>query len=134
MSLTHTITGLATLGVVAQLAIMTILPEPKPIEVHSLTYDSGVVTQDRTVRTYAPFFYASWSAKVTTLSGDPVGGCEGGGSWNYEPGRIAFDMPLGEWVGSDQCQLQPGEYRLVASWFWGADQETHKSDIFEVTE
>lgn len=135
MSVGHTITGLAALGLSAQLLITSILPEPQPIVVHSLDYKDGVVYQDRTVTTDGPFFYATWAAEVIYAStGDTVRGCAGGGSWNYEPGRIVADMSLDRWTNTDNCVLDAGTYQLVASWFWGADQEVHKSEVFEVTE
>lgn len=133
MSVGHTITGLAALGLGAQLLLTAILPDVKPITVHSLTYSEGIIEQDRTITTDAPFFYATWRAQIIDAgTGKAVPGCVGSGSWNYTQGRSAIAMPVKVWVGSDDCELTAGSYRPIAAWLWGSDQEVHRGEVFTI--
>lgn len=135
MSTGQTIAGLAALGVAAQVFITSLLPDPPPIEVHSLTYQNGIVHQDRTVNSDVPFFYSKWQAQVVyASSGVAVEGCTGYRAWNYQYGRTVDDKPLAEWVNAPGCTLSPGRYRLAASWFFGDAREFYRSEVFEVTE
>lgn len=135
MSFGYTITGLAGVALAAQLAIIAILPGPKPIQVNNLTYENGQIFQDRTVYTSADFFYAQWRAEIIDATTRmPVDGCTGAGAWNYKPGRIVIEMSLARWVGSDSCVLPAGSYRPVAAWFWGDDQEVHRGEVFTIEE
>jgi hypothetical protein len=137
MSMTHTIAGAGVVGLLISAAIGVVLPKPTPITIHSLTIDDGgVVTQDRTVITQSDAFFATWSAAVMDMaSGAPVEGCEGSGTFPYEPGRVAARMPLPRWVGSATCTfdaLPPGQYQLRAAWYWGGSQTAAVSPVFTV--
>jgi hypothetical protein len=110
------------------------IPEPKPIEVHSLHFDGSVMVQDRTVTTDGDVFFARWEAKlIDAYSGDLIPGCKGGAPWNYTAGHKVAEMPLEVWVGSETCtfeSLEPGAYKAVASWYWGTDQTSATSPAF----
>lgn len=86
---------------------------PPPIEVHSLTYDRGVIVQERTINTNGPWL-AIWDAQIMDVStGKAVPGCAGSGVWQYPPGDLVARVPLAEWVGAP-CKLGPGEYQPIA--------------------
>lgn len=109
---------------------------PQAIVVHDLHYENGHIVQDRTVSADGDYFFAGWRAQINYAStGSPVPGCQGDGQWNYPVGRREFNIPLSEWVGSDQCtpdSLDPAlDYVPVATWFWGSDQEVHTGGAFK---
>lgn len=121
-----------TFGITTALAfaIPPLFPDP-PIVVHSLVYDGGRVTQDRTVTSEGDTFYANWAAIVVDAAGIPK--CSGDGNWAYSVGRRGAEMSLSEWTGDKDCgsKLIPGQqYRLKASWFWGDDQTSATSAPF----
>ena len=134
MSATQTILGGVMLFTVATALIRSFAPEPLPMQVNSITYESGYVIQDRTNVTADPF-YASWAAQVIDEStGEKVSNCYGEGSFAYAPGNKVVRLSLAEWVGSPDCVLAPGRYHLAAAWYWGGNQVGAESDVFEVTE
>lgn len=136
MSFSQTLAGCAIMTSLCTLAIQTIAPAPHPLDVHALRYvhqdGQHYVEQDRTVRTDGPAFFAEWRAEVVSAdSGKQV--CGGRGAWNYEPGRGAFRMTLAKWTGDVGCTaLAPGDYFLRATWTWGADQTSARSEPFTV--
>lgn len=132
MSATQTVIGGGIFVTVASALIQLVAPDPAPIVLNSISYESGYVMQDRTVTTSEPF-WASWAAQVINAdTGEKVVGCFGEGSFAYEPGNKAARLPLQEWVGSDECSLSSGSYYLAAAWYWGDSQLGAKSDVFEV--
>jgi len=130
--------GAAVIGFL-QLAIINpikarLAPLPPPIIVHSLEYADGMITQDRTVSTDAPFV-AAWSAQIIdTKTGRAVSGCEGSGVWPYPSGRIAPSMSVAEWVGSDACELPQGKYQPVVTFQAGTWKDVTRGAVFEVME
>lgn len=127
----------AVLGL-GQLALTSILPEPKPITVHSLTYEGGAIFQDRTVTAEDEFFPAQWRAYVMDAATDkPIPECTGEGFWPYKTGRGTFELPLAEWTGNAACTVEflrsyGGEFYPVASWHWGNDFEKATGAVFSV--
>lgn len=127
----------AVLGL-GQLALTSVLPEPKPITVHSLTYQGGAIFQDRTVIAEDEFFPAQWRAYVMDADADkPIPECSGEGFWPYKTGRGTFELPLAEWTGNDACTVDflrsyGGEFYPVASWHWGNDFEKATGPVFSV--
>lgn len=109
---------------------------PPPIDVHEIRYDNGSVYQSRTVTSDSETFFAQWHAEVIDMrTGAAAPLCFGSGAWNYQSGHMVADMTLDVWTGSPLCRaenLLPGEYKLRASWFWGAETVTKSSDVFEV--
>lgn len=131
MSMTQTLLGGGIFVAVGTAIIQAVSPAPDPIQIHSLKYNSGIVTQDRTVLSETPF-YANWAAAVVDHeTGEAV--CEGDGAFAYKPGRVEAKMSLSRWVGQP-CLLPPGSYHLSASWYWGGNQVGAESGPFEVTE
>ena len=139
--MSHTIpAGTMLVGAVALAATWVIglaVPAPPPITVHSLSYERGVVTQDRTVVSDDEVMLMAWSAQVVNAAtGEPVLGCTGSGTWPYAAGRREFAMPLDRWVGSLACMpgmLEPGQYYLRAVYSWRDWSTTAASPMFEVT-
>lgn len=134
MSVTQTMFGGGILVVVGSAILQSILPGPSPIVVHSLSYENGFVTQDRTVSADDGVFFAQWRAEVVDVADDyPVANCSGSGSWNYPSGRSAPEMSLPVWTGNplcDESQL-PDQFYLRATWVWGDDQTSGESIIYE---
>lgn len=124
------VTFLAALGTAG---IRAVLPAVEGIAVHQISYQDGMVTQDRTVTGTHDVFMAFWAANVTDVNtGLVVPGCEGDGSFAYPVGRATPEMPLQRWVGSDGCVLTPGTYELRGAWSWGDRQTVAKSAPFTV--
>ena len=126
----------AVLGL-GQLGLTSILPEPKPITVHSLTYVNGSIIQDRTAVADGDYFPAQWRAFIfDTVTNKPVPECTGTGFSPYHSGRIAVNLKLTEWTGRDECtpeflRERGGTYYPVASWHWGNDFEKATGGVFE---
>lgn len=127
----------AVLGL-GQLALTSVLPDPQPIVVHSLTYDAGMIIQDRTVTAEDQFFPAQWRAYIFDASTDkPIEECSGSGFWPYEAGRQSIPMSLQRWTGNTACTVDflrsyGGEFYPVASWHWGNDFEKATGATFVV--
>lgn len=138
MSVSQTVVGIGVLTAVGTMFLQAVLPAPMPLTVNSLTYEAGIVSQDRTVVTDGTAFYAQWAAAVIDMStGDIVPWCSGSGSFPYQPGHKVKQFPLAEWVGNANCtadSLNAGTYFLRASWQWGATQTSRDSEPFEVLE
>lgn len=136
MSMFNTVIGGAGLVVAATVALQSMLPGPPPFVVNSLNYEAGVVTQDRTITTSAPAFYAAWAATVENAdTGESLHWCEGNGANAYPPGRRAVEFSLQDWTGNPLCtfaSLPSGRYALRASWAWGGQSTAAKSPIFTV--
>ena len=127
----QTTIGTAVLGPALAVAAGIFLPEPPAITVHSLTYENGIVHQERTIIADAPAFHADWSARVQDQDGVTV--CEGNGSWAYATGYAVFDIPIDDWVGDPGCldRLSANhQYRLIAAWNWGDNQTSQVSEPF----
>lgn len=136
MSVTQTVFGSGILVVVGSAILQSVLPGPSPIVVHELSYDSGFVTQDRTVSVEDGVFFAQWRAEVVeATSGSLVADCAGEGSWNYTSGRSAPEMTLQRWTGNEACDESklPDEFYLRATWVWGDDQTSKESIVYEVS-
>ena len=134
MSLTQTTIGSAVILAALQSAWVVIGPQPAPIVVHSLQYEAGFITQDRTITAQAPWV-AVWSADIVdAVSGLPVAGCHGDGNWAYEVGRKAVKMTVQEWVGSADCSLPEGQYFPRATYASGTDRIVVRGDFFDVVE
>lgn len=133
MSFTHTSIGIAAIVAVGTALIQTIAPETKHITVHEITYDAGMVTQSRTVRTDdgGPFF-AEWRAEVIDAeTGEPVDACSGSGSWNYNAGHADVSMTLSRWTGTECTKHDlPASFSLRATWRWGSDQTSGQSPVY----
>jgi hypothetical protein len=92
MSMSNTVLGSGIILAAMQSAWVMLQPAPPPIMVHALTYDAGYIVQDRTVSAETKFT-AIWAAEIVDAkTGATVAGCEGGGSWDYAPGRKAIKM------------------------------------------
>ena len=133
MAATQTIFTGSIGGLVLAGFLSAVLPQPKPIVVHSLTFKDGMMHQDRTVTVEdGEVFFARWEAKVVdAYSGDLIPGCKGGGVWNYTKGHKVYVDTLENWVGSEACtyeSLEPGAYKGVAAWYWGTDQTSQTSE------
>ena len=132
MHMTNLALGTAGLATALHLAVTAILPAAPPIVVNRLSYDAGVVVQDRTINRIGKFS-AVWEAEViSTKTGQAVPGCNGRGDWDYAPGNMVAQIPLAEWVGSSGCQLPPGDYQLFARYRAGEWGTTARSDVFTV--
>ena len=132
MHMTQMALGTTFLAGVLHLGISAVVPKPPPIVINSLSYEAGMVVQDRTVNTPGKFT-AVWEARVVSaITGLPVSGCEGRGDWDYSPGQRAAKMALTEWVGSKDCTLAPGRYQLFARYRSGNWSTDARSDAFEV--
>lgn len=137
MSTTNLVIGGAVFAGVFQVAILAITPEVPPIQVHDLGYSSGTIHQSRTITTKDDFFPAQWRATIVSVdTGKPVVGCSGSGFWPYKEGHVVADIPLPEWVGSDACTPEylrslGGEFKPVASWYWGNDKTSHVGPPFK---
>jgi len=138
MSMTQTLIGGGAMVLALNFAVSAILPEPAPIEVHSLVYLAGEIYQERTITTDQPAFPILWTATVENAdTGESVIWCEGNGVNGYPPGyRVVLFRSLADWTGRDECtveSLPPGRYALRASWRWGESNSTSaKSEPFEV--
>lgn len=136
MSMTQTIIGGTALVLALNWAVGAILPEPIPIDVISLSYADGMVTQERTITTDQTAFYAQWAATVENAdTGDSIRWCEGSGANAYPPGHRAVVFTLADWTGNQRCtpeSLPAGRYALRASWRWGEHSTSRKSEVFEV--
>lgn len=132
MSTAQLVVGVVAASAMAQGLVSLALPDVSPIEVHSVEYNNGIVTQSRTVTAEGDFFPAEWRAKIYSASTNiPVDGCDGSGFWNYTTGYLDAPIPLHEWVGSDICTPEylrsiGGEFYPMASWHWGNDQTKPK--------
>lgn len=122
MSMAQTFAGVGVLAVAGHLALNAILPNPPPIEVHSLTYRDGMVHQARTIRPADGRAVAmTWVAEIADAeTGLDVPGCHGSGANVYRAGTAEATYPLSEWVGNAACApavLEPGRaYILQAAW------------------
>jgi hypothetical protein len=138
MSMAQTVIGVVLLSAVATLGLRSVLPEQPRIEVHSITYSDGQITQDRTVNSDTPEFFMRWAAKIEdAATGEVVGNCRGDGSFPYKSGRAARTMALDVWVGNPLCtpaSLPPGQYVPVAAFVWGDQQVIARGDIFTIPE
>jgi len=136
MSAAQTIPAGLILVAVVSLIPGLFLPAPPVIEVHSLSYSNGNVRQDRTVSGPGDVVLMSWSAQVVFAeTGDPVPGCTGAGSWPYQTGRRAFEMPLSDWVGSPSCtpeSLPNNQLSLRAVYLHEGHQVSASSEVFRV--
>ncbi len=129
MSATHTVTGLAALGLAAQ-ALFSALPHPDFMDVTRMEYSGGNVVFERTI--HRPSVIADWSVIV---SDGERAVCEGVGSAEYTPTETQQKkMPLPVFVGGN-CDLGPGAYTLYAYWH-PRDGRGHvqATTTFEVTE
>lgn len=128
MSVTQTFIGSGVVGGALYVLTGAIIPAPPAIVVHALEYRDGMIIQDRTVNSDVPF-YAAWAARIEDDAGQTV--CAGSGAWAYEPGRLAIDLPLTEWVGDPDCTLSPGvTYHPVGVWSWGDEQASFEGPRF----
>lgn len=138
--MTQTIIGGGALVLALNFAVGAILPQPAPIEVHSLAYADGGVIQARTINTEQDAYPLAWTATVERAdTGDSIRLCEGSGANGYPPGYREVVFPsLAEWTGRIACNvsaLEPGFYRLRATWAWGEGYSVSaKSEPFEVAE
>jgi hypothetical protein len=124
MSFTQTLIGMGAVGLVAQSLLSAVLPDATGIFVHSLSYDNGMVTQDRTVVTGQPSFYAQWAVNVVDAeTGQMVPECAGNGAAPYREGRKSLTFTLSDWTGNDNCTpdvlIDGRKYELQAVWSWG---------------
>jgi len=138
MSMTQTLIGGGALVLALNFAVQAILPQPTPIVVHGLTYLDGAVIQERTISTDQTAFYAQWAVTVENAdTGESLIWCEGNGANAYPPGHRVVQFTLADWTGRTTCtpeSLPPGRYALRASWRWGGDGTSAKSEPFEVVE
>jgi hypothetical protein len=99
MSTAQIIAGVVFVGSVLQVAVSAVLPDPHPITVHSLTYATGSIIQDRTVVADGDYFPAQWRAFIfDTVTNKPVPECTGSDFAPYKSGRIAVNLKLNEWT------------------------------------
>ena len=138
MSVSQAMAGFAVAVAVGHIAVQAVLPAPAPIIIHGITYDAGMVLQDRTVQTDEAAFFAGWAATVVNAAtGESLRWCEGSGAFPYKPGRMVIEFTLPEWTGRAECtpeSLPPGEYYLRGVWSWGDRQASRESASFEVRE
>lgn len=129
MSVAHTATGLAALGIVVQFGFSA-MPSPDFMRVDALEYRDGSVVFERTI--YEPSVIADWSVVVTDGLATV---CAGVGSAEYTPDEARQkNMPLSTFVG-ERCSLPPGEYTLYAYWHpRDARDRVKATTTFEVTE
>ena len=136
MSVLETIIGGAALTIVLNFTVGAILPDAPRIEVHSIRYAGGQITQDRTVNSDAEVFRMHWTAEILDeVTGDTVPWCQGSGDFAYQSGRRAKTMPLDVWVGNAKCtpeSLPPGRYEPLAVYEWGDTQVIGRGEVFEV--
>ena len=133
MTFTHSALGFSFVVAVGSTLLGVVLPDVKPIVVHSLAYSDGVIHQERTVRADGDLFYATWRAEIEDSTGLAV--CSGQGAWNYKSGYLVADMSVDKWTGDATCssKLKPGvSYTPVASWFWGSDQTSKRGAAFTI--
>lgn len=137
MSATQLGVGIVFLSMIGSAALQVVLPEAQPFTINALTYSNGIVTQDRTIATDQPAFYAQWAVTVENVdTGDSLRQCEGFGANAYPPGRKAVSFTLPDWTGRPGCTLESipaGRYALRGSWRWGEHSAALKSSVFEVT-
>lgn len=117
MSIGHTISGLAGLGLAAHLAIQAVLPTSAFMAVRNLEYDAGAVKFNRVI--YAPATVADYTVSVFAPGADqPI--CSGHGWAEYTPEEErAKTMPLDVFVNDDGCSerlLSGVQYRLYVFW------------------
>lgn len=136
MSFSQLLVGTSIVGATLNLVVLSVLPDPAPITVHSLAYTQGNILQERTVKTEGEYFPAKWSAAIYSVdTGEPVSLCTGNGFWNYSSGYRTAEIPLNEWVNRDECTIEVlrkvgGSFQPVASWHWGDDFTIHKGVVF----
>ncbi|MBM1556656.1 hypothetical protein JQV19_08350 [Sulfitobacter mediterraneus] len=136
MSTAHLAIGSVAVLAAAQGLLSLVLPDVSPIEVHSLKYANGIMTQSRTVSADGEFFPAEWRAEIHDAdTNKPVEGCAGSGFWNYQTGHLDAEMTLMRWTGSDTCTPEylrsiGGRFYPVASWHWGNDGTSKKGGTF----
>ena len=132
MSIGNTLIGGGLLAAMLQAAWVAVSPFPPPIVIHSLTYQDGMVIQDRTVKA-ATKFAAVWTAEIVdATTGAVVAGCSGGGAWDYVPGRKAVEMTVQEWVGSPTCDVPAGKFYPRSTYKAGEFYISERGEIFEV--
>lgn len=126
--------GMAAVSTLLTVALQTVLPDPPRIEVHTISYSAGQITQDRTVNSDAPVFFMRWRAFILDdATGLPIPNCSGSGEFEYPTGRHAKTMPIEVWVGNALCRdLPPGRYVPEAIYIWGDDQVRATGAAFEV--
>ena len=136
-----TVMSQTVIGVVALVAlgtglIKTISPELPRIDVHSISYAAGNITQDRTINTDKDVFRMHWTAVLlNAATGDVVPWCQGSGEFPYSAGRKAKTMTLPVWIGNAICtpeSLPPGRYQPLAVYSWGDEQVIGHGEVFEV--
>lgn len=137
MSYANLAVGAILVAGALQLAVTTVVPDTRPIVVHSLNYVDGMIHQHRTVTTETGgFFPAQWRAfLVDADTKKAVEECSGAGFWPYESGTITAEMSLARWTGNEGCTVEflrelGGEYCPVASWHWGNDSTSKQGDCF----
>lgn len=129
MSVAHTATGLAALGIAVQLGFSAI-PSPDFMRVHRMDYADGNIIFERTIN--EPPVIADWSVVVSDGARTV---CAGVGSAEYTPTETQRKtFPLSQFVG-DQCSIPPGQYTLYAYWH-PRDRRGQVTSVttFEVTE
>ena len=135
------VVALAAVGLFAGVGVERVVgPDATPIVIHSLTFEStedgrGRVIQERTITPPdgASAFYAFWQAEVVDAdTGVAVEDCKGSDAWPYTAGHSSPPMSLARWTGGEMCRQDdlPDTFYLQATWFWGADQVTYKSDVY----
>ena len=138
--ITQTVFGVCILAAIGTVTVKSVLSPfaPRPLTVHSLTYEAGIVLQDRTIVTDGTSFAMTYTASVVDAdTGRTVPWCHGSDSWNYSPGHKVAEIPLAEWVNNPACtpeSLPVGTYFLRGGWQWGAEQVAADSAVFEVLE
>lgn len=134
MSMTQTVAGSAILVAAMQMVWTAAAPPVAPIVVHSIAYEDGFITQDRTVSATAKFT-AVWNAEIVDAeTGAVVPNCSGGGSWDYEAGHRAIKMTLQEWVGNPDCKIPDvGTFYPRATYKAGEFYLSQRGDFFSGT-
>lgn len=134
MHFTQTFAAAGMIGLGLSAVVSMVLPEPTPpppMVINSLSYSDGVVTQDRTVNGDVKLHFGWDAFVVSAITGQPVPGCEGSGSWDYSPGNRVVHIPLAEWVGNANCALlDGGKYQLVARYKGLAWATDGRSEVF----
>jgi hypothetical protein len=137
MHMTQIARATAILVGAMQLGVSVVLPVPPAIEVHRLELNAGIVTQDRTVRADSAVFWMHWTAAVIDpVTRLPVAGCRGSGGFNYPTGHKVAVLTLPEWTGAPGCTMDSlpsgTPLQLSATYVWGDNQVSARSDVFTV--
>lgn len=134
MSLAQTSIGVAVVASVLAAITGAVIPAPPPlplVNVNSLSYAGGMVTQDRTVNADSAQWIIWAASVVSATTGQIVPGCEGANHWKYTPGQRSATLSLREWVGSSNCTLiDGGKYQLFVRFMAGGWQTDARSEIF----